>query len=249
MKLTIQEIADWKEKGVLPQRLIKTHDGTSMGKINQSLNAFAHKYIGEIASIGGREHLQIYDKDGKPYFNRAKVGGNFNVPVPMGELIRENVKNVHLTHNHTTLLSDGLPTMLSKADTDILLEKNMDSDYLFQSITATTPTKNNSKITLLRNNKFSTEDHSQFRKATEKMRNEYTNYRNEFQLTVKSEEQKMIENFRREHGEHSMRPFGFHDDAVKKALEKCGTLDQHFKETGVYEDIEKANCKLRVTKQ
>ena len=32
MRLSIREIADWKEKGIPPQRFTKTHDGTSMGQ-------------------------------------------------------------------------------------------------------------------------------------------------------------------------------------------------------------------------
>ena len=43
----------------------KTHDGTSMGKINDQLNQFAQSQIGEIDKIGGKEHLQIYDQKGK----------------------------------------------------------------------------------------------------------------------------------------------------------------------------------------
>ena len=233
----------------IEQDINKTHDGTSMGKINDQLNQFAQSQIGEIDKLGGKEHLQIYDQKGNPYFQEPKDGDTHQIRVPTNELYKKGEKDLHLTHNHTTLMSDGMPTMLSQADTMALLEKNKDNKYIFQSITATTPNRNNSKITLLRKNKFSNEDHTQFKKATEKMRNEYVNYRKQFQETVMKEEERMVNNYRKEHGKHSIRPFGFHDDAVKIAIEKHGTLDKHFKKTGVYDEIMKANCKLRVTKQ
>ncbi len=243
--LTIQEIALLKTN---PKKYytIKTHDGTSMGKINNALNNFAQSQIGEVDKVGGKEHLQIYDSNGKPYFNTIKEGSTYQVSVPTDDLREE--KNLHLAHNHTTLLEDGMPTMLSSGDTNILLEKNKDSDYIFQSITATSPSRRCPKVTLLRNNKFSEDDHPQFKKATEQMRDEYSRYREKFQNMVMKEEKKMVDEYMKEHP-HGIRPFRFHTDAVNVAYKECGTLDQHFKSNGVYDELEKANCKLRITEQ
>ena len=235
-KLTIQEIALLKQN---PLQYIKTHDGTSLGKIRHSLDNIAPKIRNK-----KKEQAYILDENGNTI--QHKQGTKNGVEIDTDTLQYENQKNLHITHNHPAEMTlDDIPTTLSHADLLILNTKNNDGDYIFRSISAEDP--NGTRITLIRNNKFNETNEYDYQMAVNKYFNKSIQYK---QLVLQKTKQIMfnkVQQYKVDHPHESIPHMKMEVETRKEVIKEIGTLKGYLKKEGAIKSFEDCNCKLRIT--
>lgn len=235
----------------IEQELNKCSDGTYLSKpLVKSLNNFAETY--RDTKI---EHLGMYNYNGQELFE-VEEGTWKSVKVPIFKLASLNLNNIHLTHNHPVPMYDGLVTMLSKRDCYLLLEQNFRGEFMIRSISAESKgdgskhdyyKDSSGRITLIRNNNFTDADKNKFYRATSKMRKVYDKYKDEFYVTVNREEIRIFqERMGRNPTTEDMIEGRFNKEAVNKGIEKMGSLEDRFREEGVYDALDNCNCTLKM---
>ncbi len=226
----------------IEQELNKCSDGTYLSKpLVKSLDNFAETY--RDTNI---EHLGMYNYNGQELFE-VEEGTWKSVKVPIFKLASLNLTNIHLTHNHPVPMYDGLVTMLSKRDCYLLLEHNFRGELMIRSISAESKTGGGGRITLIRNNNFTDADKSKFYRATSKMRKVYKKYKDEFYTTVNREEIRIFqERMGRNPTTEDMVEGRFNNEAIEKGIEKIGSLEDRFREEGVYDALDNCNCTLKM---
>ena len=171
--LNINEIARVKTGETTLDDAVKTHDGTSMGKLKGWINNFSIEYGEEETRI-----VQVVGKDGKGLLVGTYSDKENNLTPRMKYSDLEGTDN-HLMKNpdynsedygfyHDA--EDGAFTPMAENDMLDLLRKNKDGDYLFQSTSLVSP--NYKHMTLLRNNKFSKENEASFKKIAREFDND-----------------------------------------------------------------------------
>lgn len=171
MRLTIQEIAQVKTEKKL-NVLTKTHDGTSMGKLRNSLKDFIKQYARIYAVT-----TNVYDENGELVFESQSP---INIPLHNEQtqyIKRNNRENLHYVMNATTRGDANKPILnvgsnerietLGEWEKSYLTEKNDEGNYLYRSFTLVST--NGSTISLIRNNKFNVEDETKFSEIYDNM--------------------------------------------------------------------------------
>ena len=110
---------------------VKTHDGTSLGKVRNNLNRFARKY-----NQLDHEEASIYNADGKEIKHLTQnESDQVDLNKITEQLNKKGVTGCHIDHNHPILhYADVIPSPLSIPDMDMLRIKNKNGDYIYQSI-------------------------------------------------------------------------------------------------------------------
>ena len=190
MKLTINEIADLKEGRKTLDEITKTHDGTSMGKINYWINRFSRDY-----RLDEYQGVQIVNEDNRNILTGQYVGekGKVTRHKNIKDLPPNShmIKNVGLPNdpNGTGEHSDreyglfaGKPadydpdqsfTPFKDKDMKEFNTKNDDGEYIFRSTTLIS--RGGMTMSLLRNNNFSADDEKQFNKVCKELSKEIPN--------------------------------------------------------------------------
>ena len=235
-KLTIQEIALLKQN---PLQYLKTHDGTSLGKIRPPLDNIAPK-------IRNKKKEQAYILTENGEIIRHKRGTKNGVIIDDKTLIDENRKNLHLTHNHPSELTiDNIPTTLSTEDMEGLIMKNNNGEYLFRSISAEAP--NGTRVTLLHNNKFNESNEADFHKAMTNYHTKCFQYKGLILLKTKKAMFDKVQQYKFDHPHESIPHMKMEIETRKQVIKEMGSLENYLQKEGVMKDFEDCNCKLRIT--
>lgn len=229
---------------IIDSYLEKTHDGTSMSKINSSLDNFAEKY----GQIKDHEEISFYTDNGKEIMHLVgqEHGVDDKTLKPLTDkLEEENYTDVHVDHNHPTVWDTNVPTFLSENDMLTLMETNNDGDYIYRSISAESP--NGSRMTIIRNDKFNNEDHTMFKEVIQKINRESLHYSI---ITYKDAHMKALQQLSKEYTGNNKKEYlkskEFHKKADDLAIKKVGTLEDYLKNQGLYDELSSVNCKLRI---
>lgn len=218
--------------------IVKTHDGTSMKKIWDSINKFQEEY-----GQNRYEHVEFYNEKGKKIYhytsNRVDSCG-----LPDTDYFdRPGNQNLHLMHNHPSNWHElEIGTCLSEGDTNNLLWKNNEGEYNFRSVTCSSP--NGFTMTLLRSDNFSDENIEHFNKTCGELREAYSEYK---QIYANIDNRKKINEYLESHPKYK----DLSVDEIKIKLKHDyikdnGTFSDYLKQKGIYDDFEKCNMKLRV---
>ena len=178
-KLTIRDLALYKQdpkKYWEKMKITKTHDGTSMG---QGFMNHVIPFIKRHATSNVSRAL-IFETDkkmGVGAIDEDEISWNI-------EHSRSGGKDLNLIRNvgakteydwHVDDNGNGFPfSVPNKEDMNLITEKNDYGEYAYRSMTLVSPGLKS--MTLIRNNKFSTEDEKQYRKTVNKL---YQNSENE----------------------------------------------------------------------
>ena len=218
---------------------VKTHDGTSLGKIRTSLDKIAPKIRNK-----KKEQAYILDEDGN--IIQHKRGTKNGVEIDEDTLKEEKHKNLHVTHNHPSDLTlDNIPTTFSEDDMEALLTKNNDDDYLFRSISAESP--NGTRITLIHNNNFNEADENNYRNAMGKYIAKSFQYKTLILQKTKQIMYDKVQQYKADHPHESIPHMKMEIETRKQIIKEMGGLDDYFKKEGVFKAFEDCNCKLRIT--
>lgn len=250
MRLSIREIADWKEKGIPPQMFTKTHDGTSMGNLRTLIQKFGKEY-----ASSDWKHMISYDENGNvvDHSQRTKFEISY-LKIPND--VYDNNKNMDLITNLGRedlnastfgVTNDEYEDKYSGFDIldyDQLLQKNKEGDYTYRSVTSVSP--NGASLTIVKNKNFSEKDEQKYQEITRKMHYELKEFVNDCELDyqlemmrnegVVREEDSIYEGYQRRVA-----------SAMDKVISKRGTVYDFIKNNGYAERLEKeCNCKLRI---
>ena len=218
---------------------VKTHDGTSLGKIRHSLDKIAPK-------IRNKKKEQAYIIDEYGNIIQHKKGTGDSVEIDEDTLKEEKHKGLHITHNHPSDLTlDDIPTTLSHADLLILNTKNNDGDYLFRSISAENP--NGTRITLIRNNKFNESNEDDYHMAVNKYFNSSIQYKHLILQKTKQIMYGKVQQYKSDHPHESIPHMKMEIETRKEVIKEIGSLKGYLKKEGVIKSFEDCNCKLRIT--
>ena len=223
---------------IIEQETYKTHDGTSLGKIKQSLNQWAEQHRTQ-----KYEEIALYDNNGKLIHTTTDEDRNFcEIKKEDFDKIFNQDKNklLHLTHNHPNLYIDDIPTYFSITDKNLFLYvKNADGEPCFRSISA--ETKNGWRTTFIKNNKFNEDNEISFSFAFDKYNQSCKDYYEKYsKLKMKYGK----EHFK-ESKEKGLTGKQFEKEAIEHTTKKLGTLQEYLEKEGVFKDFEECNCKLR----
>lgn len=231
MKNVILAIEDYLEK---------THDGTSLGKVRNSLNEFAQKY-----NQLDHEEASIYGTDGKKL---KHINQKHSTQVDLNEITdylnKEGITGCHIDHNHPiNHYEDSVPSPLSIPDMDMLRIKNDKGEYIYQSISA--ESKNGYRMTLIRNNNFSPEDEPKFQITTGHLNESCRAYYDAFKQTSK----RWANQHAKEYADKGYSLDQFEKECTKQTLKELGSFEDFiFNERNYNHSFEQCNCKLRITK-
>lgn len=259
MKLSIREIADWKEKGIPPQRFTETHDGTSSGPIRNNLKGFIEDY-----ARNDFEHIEIYDENGN-YVHHIK--GVYHSPfdfegeMPLNKI--DEVRNAHViqTSNYQWQLThvpfteqDPLDSnagqskhIMMKEQMDQLLQTDREGNYYLRSTTLVSP--NGYSMTLIKNDKFNKENHKDFERITRDFQKDVEAWSNKYYRDFFTNQEYLLNAFAEDNGiKRSEISRKDHWDITKQASQQTisayGTLEQ-FIDENYAERFESVNCKLK----
>ena len=240
----------------ITEEITKCNDGTSIPKaVTKALDNFAQQY----ANLKDHEEISFYTENGEEITHI--VGQEHGVDEKTLEeidkkLFEENYTNVNVDHNHPTVWDKFVPTFLTENDMANLKEKNSNGDYIYRSVSAESP--NGSRMTILRNNKFSEADYPLFEKTIEEintygLRYSISHYKS-VHMKVLTEMTKDFEKwyYSKENEDLHMDTYEylnsrkFQEEAHRRTIEKIGTLEDYLEKQGLLSDLEKANCKLRI---
>lgn len=235
MKLSIREIADWKEKGIVPQKLTKTHDGTSMGKIGPILDKWVKTVDSHKCSVFDENGHQLYESLSSPSgMTFELMRWNF---LQNKDFVYANSTNLHyITNNEDD--STGHNVSIQETDENgktisvtnvpnsdklkALTTQNDDGDYLLRSFSLASP--NSTRMTVIRNNKFNEENHESYQQTIKDFDKANIEYEKEFNKIVK-------------------------ERGTVEAVKELGTWEQAvFKGQGFDKRFEDCNTKFRITK-
>ena len=218
---------------------VKTHDGTSLGKIRTPLDKIAEK-------IREKKKEQAYILDENGNIIQHKQGTKNEVELDTETLKYENQKNLHITHNHPSEITlDDIPTTLSHADLLMLNTTNNNGDYIFRSISAEAP--NGTRITLIRNNKFNESNEYDYQFAVNKYSRASTQYK---KLVLQKTEEAMfnkVQQYKTDHPHESIPHMELEVETRKEVIKEIGSLNSYLEKEGVLKSFEDCNCKLRIT--
>lgn len=216
---------------------VKTHDGTSLGRIRTQLNKIAEK-------IREKKKEQAYILDENGNIIQHKQGTKNEVELDTETL--KNQKNLHITHNHPSEITlDDIPTTLSHADLLMLNTTNNDGDYIFRSISAEAP--NGTRITLIRNNKFDESNEYDYQFAVNKYSRASTQYK---KLILQKTEEAMfnkVQQYKTDHPNERIPHMELEVETRKEVIKEIGSLNSYLEKEGVLKSFEDCNCKLRIT--
>ena len=193
--LSIQEIADLKGGRKSVDEIRKTHDGTSMGQLNGIIKNKADEY-----RKPPNQHIFIYDenlnekmtlvgsweddKNGTPKIPYNKidttnnhliktVGMNFD---PFGEGLHNNSTYGHFDMDGGRYSSDIDKSVspFKQSDMSEILKKDKDGNYISRGITLIS--QGGSTMTLIKNNKFDTDNEKQYKKLCKEFQNDIDYY-------------------------------------------------------------------------
>lgn len=224
--------------------IVKTHDGTSMKKIWNSINKFQDEY-----GQNKYEHVEFYNENGKKvyHYTSNRVNG---CGLPNNDYFdKPGNQNLHLMHNHPGseyTRYEPIMTCLSKDDVENLIRKNSNGENYYRSITCSAT--NGFTMSLIRKDDFDDKDISSFNKAYSKLDEAYSEY--------KSKYLKALDNELREWNlAHPTNPDGtkeflskseMYNLGVKRLYKDEGTFTSYLKKQGIFDEFENCNCKLRI---
>ena len=219
---------------------VKTHDGTSLGKVRNNLNKFAQKY-----NQLDHEEASIYNAEGKEI---RHINQDQDTQVDLNEITeylnKEGITGCHIDHNHPILhYADVIPSPLSIPDMDMLRIKNDKGEYIYQSISC--ESKNGYRMTLIKNKNFSPKDEKRFQIETDHFNESCNAYYEAFKKYNKD----WSHAHAKEYHEKGYTLDQFRKESVKQTVKELGTFEDFiFNERGYDKTFEDCNCKLRITK-
>ena len=242
--LSIKEISELKNETKTLDEIIKTHDGTSMGgAYGKSLKKFIEEYADDY-----EKHIKIYNSNNETLTHIVDGEYNYNngifIDLPLKDY--KNEKDLHIISNigiyealgENHYIINGMSIPLPQ-DVEPLLEKNNDGEYLVRSNTIVCPDK--SSLTLIKNNKFNSENEDMLNETIRRMNDDYDDfihkrreaYNEKFsQLTAgKWDNLEQVE-----------------QESYKYANEKIGTVEDFLKQGKYDVDLEKCNVRFAVRK-
>ena len=224
---------------IIEKELNKTHDGTNLKPIKSSLDKIAKKIRNK-----KKEQAYLLDENGNIVLHKkgTKHGVEWDEETEL-----KGHTNLHITHNHPEGITiDDIPTTFSKADMLILRKKNNEGEYYYKSISAESP--NGTRITLIKNNKFSTLDEDKYFQATENYSYACTDYNRMHREKVEEIMKEKIKEIKSKDKYAPINHLQLHAKTQEEVTKEIGTLNDYLKEKGIYKQFEKCNCKFRITK-
>lgn len=232
---------------VINDYIIKTHDGTSMSLIKPLQKEFAEKH----KNIKTHEAVIFWDNEGNELnYIKGKIDKNnpkssYRVTVReyLNQLKDSDYYDLHADHNHHSHYLYGIPTYLTCSDMYKLLIKNKNDKHVFRSISAEAP--NGSRMTIIRGNKFNANTDELFYLNTiNKIDKACSNYYGLYVSQVFSDTDK--EQNRNTKLNINYNYNSLHKKSVEKFVKENGTLEHYLKSQGLYDDLAKINCKIRI---
>ena len=225
MRLTIREIAKLKSNDDTKSHILKTHDGTSLGKLKSSFDKFQKEY----GSLTTHEEMSIYDEYGNEIAHIKSDGMQVNAKEVLDKLVKEGYKNIHVIHNHPRGFSGSLSTYLNKTDMLNIGKRDDDYGYLIRSISACSP--NGSRMTFIHNDNFNPLNYKKLKNGLlEDMESEFLSqhqtYRDLYREKIKNSDDS---------------PKNINDNIIKS----IGDLDRVMSTFGIDEMLDDCNCKVR----
>ena len=219
---------------------VKTHDGTSLGKVRNNLNRFARKY-----NQLDHEEASIYNADGKEIKHLTQnESDQVDLNKITEQLDNEGVTGCHIDHNHPILhYADVIPSPLSIPDMDMLRIKNKNGDYIYQSISC--ESKNGYRMTLIKNKNFNEQDEKLFQIETSHFNESCNDYYEAFRKHSKD----WSHAHAKEYHEKGYTLEEFRKESIKQTISELGTFEDFiFHERGYDKAFKNCNCKLRITR-
>lgn len=261
----------------------KTHDGTSSGPINVHIKDFITEYKNTPFRV-----VAVYDKDGN-LIKKETEGIENDIKQEVPVYSKKDLENMGTNNNiiyKPTLMGDGshmsvqLPydnpekrwsepdkylEVPNKDDLERLTYTNEDGEQLVRSITMISRyngegSNTDPSVTIIKNNKYSSEDNEKLMGAGQKLNDvvgEYDNKKWDIEQQVRDdwEKENGIENGR--FVDENGRTFSAYlhptfnemrmkqHETVQKELPDIYT---YIEQSGVYDDFENANAKLKIRK-
>ena len=246
--LSINEIALLKSN---PKEYYKTHDGTSMGGLRKTIQGFAQKY-----ALESDKHISTYNNKGEEINHVQRPHWYEGLPEPVqipDEIWRNNkeldmISNLGGTDEMIMGTSAVYPanvggdyknntTSFHESEYGTLIQKNMDGEYSYRSITSVSP--DGSSMTLIKNNNFNTENETK-----------YTALTDEFHKDLQGFARRCKQDYSEKYNELERQGISSYEataEAERYTYNKNGTMHEYIKEKGYPERFEQeCNTKLRL---
>lgn len=219
--------------------------------IRENFKRFYEKY-GQLE----HEELDMMDEHGNILYH--KVGKLTGVdPEYEDSLKEEYYGRTHALHNHPEGMAT-IPPGLSDGDVSQLLMRNDNgsihpywttnetSDYIVRSITATSP--NGGRMTLIRGNEFPGKwfGHEDAARTLTLIPTYYRGYYDRFIGNYKLQARNELRNYPKSEWQGLIESPDFHEKISKKTIDNIGTLEEYYRDVGVYDNLEKIDCKLEI---
>lgn len=239
-----QKPDEYLEKTAL--KITKTHDGTSMGTLRKTIKTFSRKY-----AKSPIKHIVSYNEKGTVVSHVQRLGGQ-DKEIPIPDKVYDNNHNLdhisnvgeetdniyHFGENRGATYQEEYAGF-EETDYPQLLQKNTEGEYSYRSITIVSP--NGSYMTLIKNNKFNTENEQKYTELTTKMHKE-------LQTLNGNLHKDYLLKYRELYYDEGLSFMEADKQAMQYAIQKNGTMHQYLKDNHYPEQYEQeCNVKLRIT--
>ncbi len=244
MRLSIEEIALVKSKKKSLDDILKTHDGTSMGRIKSKLKEF----IKDNAKNRKRQYLYL-DENGKE-LNEKDLTDNGMVHLIRNigdtDIFTDEELPVDGFHPFT---SDDIFNMVYTTDNqEPIYVGDMTGEDLYRSVTIVSPS--GETVSLIKNNKFSTED----KKTLLNIEGDFGNAWQDFYITRSKAEREryneLLKTMPDDLTDNEVESFKetIRQEAIDYSKERVGTPENFLKDYGIKNKLSECNVRFHYQK-